>query len=92
MLSVITTALSTSMPTESMSPIIVRMFRDIPRKYMKPKVMINENGIARATIKVVESLRKKRYKTNTAKKAPHKPDDKSSSIEETIPSAALSIK
>jgi len=42
--------------------------------------MINENGIARATIKVVEILRKKRYKTNTAKKAPHKPDPKSSTF------------
>ena len=80
------------MPTESMSPIIVRMFKDIPRKYMNPKVMINENGIARATIKVVEILRKKMYKTKTAKKAPHNPDPKSSSIEETIPSAMLSIK
>ena len=53
MLSVTTTALSTSRPIASSMPIIVRMLSEKPRKYMAATVMRSEKGTASATISVV---------------------------------------
>ena len=52
MLSTTTTALSTSMPTANSRPIMVRMFSVTPTKYMKPRVMVKQIGMARVTISV----------------------------------------
>jgi hypothetical protein len=54
MLSVTTTALSTSMPMASIRPIIDRMFRESPAKYRAPSVIRSENGTDEMTINVVE--------------------------------------
>ena len=53
MLSVTTTALSTSRPIASSMPIIVRMLSEKPRKYMAATVISSEKGTASATISVV---------------------------------------
>ncbi len=47
MLSVTTTALSTSRPIDSSMPIIVRMLSEKPRKYIAATVISSENGTAR---------------------------------------------
>ena len=53
MLSVTTTALSTSMPIARISPIIERMLRLMPRKYIAPSVIRIENGTHSTTMIVV---------------------------------------
>ena len=60
MLSVTTTALSTSIPTASISPIIDRIFNVSPKKYSAPRVISIENGTDAVTIRVVETCRKKK--------------------------------
>jgi len=60
MLSVTTTALSTSMPIASISPIIDRMFSDRPAKYRAPRVINSENGIEAMTMSVVDTWRRNR--------------------------------
>ena len=60
MFSVTTTALSTSMPTASISPIIDRMFSESPAKYSAPSVINSENGTDAVTISVVDIWRKNR--------------------------------
>ncbi len=52
-------ALSTSMPTASIRPIIDSTLRVRPAKYMTPQVAISENGMASATI-TVESIRRRK--------------------------------
>ena len=55
-----TIALSTSIPTPSISPIIERTFSDIPMKYMIPVAPMIENGIESETIRVEEKRRRKK--------------------------------
>ena len=64
MLSTTTTALSTSMPTASSRPIIVRMLRVTPAKYMKPSVITKQIGIASVTIIVDGQWRRKKNSTD----------------------------
>ena len=59
-LSVMTTALSTNMPTASMSPIIDRMLSVRSKKYSAPRVISNENGTDAMTISVVDACRRNR--------------------------------
>ena len=59
MFSTTTTELSTSMPTESMSPIIEMMFRDWPAKYMTTMVMSRASGMASVMRRVSRILRRK---------------------------------
>ena len=73
MLSVTTTALSTSMPTASMSPIIERMLSVRPAKYIAPSVIMSENGTEAVTISVVETCRRNRYSTISASRPPSAP-------------------
>src|SRR3546814_17193005 len=65
MLSTTTTALSTSMPTASSRPIIVRMLRVTPAKYMKPSVITKQIEIARVTISVDGQWRRKKNRPTT---------------------------
>src|SRR3546814_4352324 len=69
MLSTTTTALSTSMPTASSRPIIVRMLRVTPAKYMKPSVITKQIGIARVTISVDGQCRRKKNSTITDRRS-----------------------
>ena len=73
MLSVTTTALSTSMPTASIMPIIVSTLSVSPRKYIAASVMMSEQGTARLTISVVGQSRRKKNSTASAKAAPRSP-------------------
>ena len=66
MLSVTTTALSTSRPIASSMPIIVRMLSEKPRKYIAASVTSSENGTARLTISVVGQSRRNRNSTTSA--------------------------
>ena len=72
-LSVTTTALSTSIPTASIRPIIESMFNDIPAKYIAPNVINSENGIDAITISVVDTWRRNRYSTIMASSPPKSP-------------------
>ena len=58
-LSVTTTALSTSIPMESIRPIIDRMLSVKPRKYIEPSVIRIENGTDKATMSVMGQSRRK---------------------------------
>ena len=73
MLSVVTTALSTSRPTASIIPIIVRMLSEKPRKYIAARVMTSENGTAMLTIRVVGQSRRNVNSTTSASAAPIRP-------------------
>ena len=73
MFSMTTTALSTSMPTPSISPSIVRTLRLLPSANIPPQVTRIEKGIATATIIVVEKRRRKRYRTESASTPPRCP-------------------
>ena len=55
MFSMTTTALSTSMPTPSISPSMVSTLSSMPSTNIAPQVTSSENGIATATISVVRS-------------------------------------
>ena len=57
-LSVTTTALSTSIPMESIRPIIDRMLSVKPRKYIEPSVIRIENGTDKATMSVMGQSRR----------------------------------
>ena len=72
-LSVTTTALSTSMPIASIRPIIDNMFRESPAKYSAPSVISSENGTDEMTINVVETWRRNRYRTMIASRPPSRP-------------------
>src|SRR5690348_937825 len=87
MLSTTTTALSTSMPTASNRPIIERMLRLIPKKYMQPSVITKHTGIASDTISVDGQSRRKKYSTSTDSSTPIAPASASSRSEEVTPSA-----
>ncbi len=73
MLSVTTTALSTSSPIASSMPIIVRMLSEKPRKYIAATVISSENGTASPTISVVGQSRRNRNSTISARPAPMRP-------------------
>ena len=78
MLSVTTTALSTSRPIASSMPIIVRMLSEKPRKYIAATVIRSEKGTASATISVVGQWRRNRNSTTRARPAPIRPAFRSS--------------
>ena len=59
MLSTTTTALSTSMPMPSSRPIIDRMLRVMPKKYIAPRVITMQIGMASETISVEGQWRRK---------------------------------
>ena len=73
MLSSTTTALSTSMPTASISPIIERMLSVRPVKWSRAAEASSDSGIASATTSVVVALRRKKNSTSTARPAPISP-------------------
>ena len=81
MLSTTTTALSTSMPTASSRPIIVRMLSVTPAKYMKPRVITKQIGMAVVTISVDGQWRRKKYSTRIDSSRPTSPASASSSSE-----------
>ena len=91
-LSVTTTALSTSMPTASINPIMDRIFRDNPRKYITPSVMVIEMGTARETIRVVATLRMKKYSMNSDNTMPSRPARSKSDKDSVTPSPWFSRK
>ena len=72
-LSVTTTALSTSMPTASINPIIDNILSVSPAKYSAPSVIINENGTDAVTISVVVTCLRNRYRTKIASNPPSAP-------------------
>ena len=90
MLSVITTELSTSMPTASSMPIIVRMLSENPRKYMAPSVTSSDAGTARLTISVVGRWRRKNSSMVKLSTAPTMPALRSSRSDCRMPSAWFS--
>ena len=73
MLSSTTTALSTSMPTASIRPIIDRMLSERPPKYSSASAASSENGIASATTSTVWSRRRNSHSTRIASRAPIRP-------------------
>ncbi|MCW0416850.1 hypothetical protein NB689_002604 [Xanthomonas sacchari] len=91
MLSTTTTALSTSMPTASSRPIMVRMLRVTPAKYMKPRVMAKQIGIARVTISVDGQCRRKKNNTVTDSSRPTAPASASSASDEVTALPWLSM-
>jgi len=92
MLSTATTALSTSMPTASSRPIIDRMLRLMPRKYMQPSVITKHTGIASDTIAVARQSRRKKNSTSTDSRVPSRPALPSSRNESVTPSAWFCMK
>ena len=68
-----TTALSTSIPAASISPIRERMLRLPPLKYSSPMAVSTENGIARPTARLASSRRRKANSTIMARTAPMEP-------------------
>ena len=91
MLSTTTTALSTSMPMASSSPIMVRMLRVTPAKYMKPSVITKQIGMARVTIATDGQWRRKNHSTTIDSTRPIRPASASSSSEEVTLSPWLSM-
>ncbi len=91
MLSTTTTALSTNIPTASSNPIIVRMLSVTPTKYMKPKVMAKQIGIAKVTISVDGQCRRKKNNTVIDNSRPTAPASASSASEEVTALPWLSI-
>ena len=81
MLSTTTTALSTSMPTASSRPIIEMMLSEMPVKYMKPRVMTKQIGIAVLTMSVDGQWRRNAYSTITDSSRPMPPASASASSE-----------
>ena len=77
MLSRTTTALSTSIPTASISPIIERMLSVRPKKKSSAHADSSEIGMASATTSVAESRRRKKNSTPVARTAPITPDSSS---------------
>ena len=72
-----TTALSTSMPVASIRPIMESTFKVLPIRNRKPTVAMIENGMAKPMARVAPSLRRKRNRTITARKAPMVPESSS---------------
>jgi hypothetical protein len=70
MLSTTTTALSTSMPTASSSPIIDRMFKVMPNNCRHPSVITKQIGIASDTISVEGQSRRKKNSTKIESSVP----------------------
>ncbi len=81
-----TTALSTSMPTASMSPIMERILSVRCVKYRIAAAPSNENGMAVATTSVVGTSRRKNRSTSTASSAPISPASSRPLIEPVISS------
>ena len=77
-LSVITTALSTSMPIASSMPIMVRMLSVKPRKYIAPSVTSSDAGTASDTISVVGRWRRNSSSMKKLSTAPTSPALRSS--------------
>ena len=86
MLSRTTMALSTSIPTASIRPIIERMLRLEPMKYMTPQVAMMENGIDMATMTVESIRRRKNHRLRVARSAPVRPAFLRPSMPEVISS------
>ena len=63
-------ALSTSMPTPRARPPNETVFSVKPLKNIREKVAMTEIGIARPMMRVLETLRKKKRRTSTARAAP----------------------
>ena len=89
MLSSTTTALSTSMPTASISPIIERMLSVRPVKRSSAAAASSENGMARPTTSVVTQLRRKTNRITVASAPPIMPAWSSPEIEFSISSPWL---
>ena len=83
MLSTTTTALSTSMPTASSRPIIDSTLRVIPAKYMKPRVMMKQIGMAVLTISTDGQWRRKNHSTTIDRARPIAPASASATSELT---------
>ena len=86
MLSRTTIALSTSMPTASINPIMDRMLRLEPMKYMTPQVAMMENGMDIATMTVESIRRRKNHRLRVASRAPVRPAFLRPSMPEVISS------
>ena len=89
MFSITTTALSTSIPTPSISPSRVRTLNCDPSRYMAPQVTTSEKGMATATIRVVRRRRRKAKSTPTASRPPKMPALRSPESERRISSPEL---
>src|SRR5438094_450461 len=89
MLSSTTTALSTSMPTASISPIIERMLSVRPVKRSSAAAASSENGMARPTTSVVTQLRRKTNRITVASAPPIMPAWSSPESELSISSPVL---
>jgi len=70
---------------------MVRMFSVTPAKYMKPRVMVKQIGIASVTISVDGQWRRKKNSTVTDRIRPTAPASASSSSEEVTALPWLSI-
>src|SRR5690606_23836283 len=86
-LSVTTTALSTSIPTANIKPIIDIMFSVKPPMYRKPIVINKETGTANATTSVFVIFRRKKNSITNDSSAPITPDFSNSCKELMIPAA-----
>ena len=69
------------MPTASSRPIIEMMFMVMPAKYMNPRVMMKQIGMASDTISVDGQWRRKAYSTITDSSRPIAPASASASSE-----------
>lgn len=79
------------MPTASSRPIIVRMLSVTPAKYMKPRVITKQIGMARVTISVDGQWRRKKNSTAMDSSRPIAPASASSSSEDVTFSPWFSI-
>ncbi|KAG0912950.1 hypothetical protein G6F32_016677 [Rhizopus arrhizus] len=79
------------MPTASSRPIMVRMFSVTPTKYMKPRVMVKQIGIASVTIRVEGQWRRKKNSTVIDRIRPTAPASASSSSDDVTALPWLSI-
>ena len=70
MASTTTTALSTTMPTASISPSIDNRFSESPRKYITVSVNNREAGMVAAMSAVMRHSRRKSTSTSTARNPP----------------------
>jgi len=68
-----TTALSTSMPTPSIKPIMVNTFRERPLRKRKTQVPRMDRGMAMETTSVMPTRRRNRYRIRMARIEPKRP-------------------
>ena len=89
MFSKTTMELSTSMPTPRVRPAKVIRFSVRPEKYMAPRVMQSEVGMARAMISVLLKFARNRNRTMTASRMPSYSDSATLAMDSSMVSEEL---